>query len=230
MKKETVLPFAVVTIIVLGATAFFLRSLVSDQNVTENNLPSTDTSKIKDIISPLTVRTNGDTVDIEKVIPQAKISTAGWKTCRNEKYRYEFKFPGEWYIYSGQTYGADVPTGDIEVQSCSAEDIVNEIIVRPKERIDEKPHPRVQVLFVPAGGEAEMTSDEEIFRHIMEGRRGRPSEYYLVGNEWAVFYDDALYHSKFVMLMHKGRLVRIIMNNVSLDESDTILSTFKFID
>jgi len=33
------------------------------------------------------------------IIPEAKVSTEGWKTCRNEEYGYEFKFPGEWHIY-----------------------------------------------------------------------------------------------------------------------------------
>jgi hypothetical protein len=36
---------------------------------------------------------------VEKITPTAKISTEGWKTCRNEKRGYEFQYPKEWYSY-----------------------------------------------------------------------------------------------------------------------------------
>ena len=45
------------------------------------------------------VATTTDTFDMEPIVPEAKVSTEGWKTCRNEEYGYEFKFPAEWHIY-----------------------------------------------------------------------------------------------------------------------------------
>ena len=50
-------------------------------------------------MSTTTTATSTDIFAMEPIIPEAKVSTEGWKTCRNEEYGYEFKFPGEWKIY-----------------------------------------------------------------------------------------------------------------------------------
>ena len=48
--------------------------------------------------------TTTDIFDMEPIVPEAKVSTEGWKTCRNEEYGYEFQFPGEWHIYGADSY------------------------------------------------------------------------------------------------------------------------------
>jgi len=45
------------------------------------------------------VATTTDIFDMEPIVPEAKVSTEGWKTCRNEEYGWEIKYPGEWYVY-----------------------------------------------------------------------------------------------------------------------------------
>jgi hypothetical protein len=162
---------------------------------------------------------------------QARVSTDGWKLCRNEKYGYEFVFPGEWRIYSGQTYGADVPTGDIEVESCSVPDIIDYIIVQPTD-VNRVPFQRVGVHFMdPSIYDDDMiTSKETTFRRILDNRKGQPYRYYSVGGEEALFFDDTRYRSKVVVLVHKGKEIRIVFDNIPIDEVDTILSHFTFID
>lgn len=42
----------------------------------------------------------------DDIKPKARISTEGWKTCRNEAYGYEFKHPAEWSALSFYENGA----------------------------------------------------------------------------------------------------------------------------
>ncbi|HCC05547.1 TPA: hypothetical protein DEP58_04605 [Patescibacteria group bacterium] len=59
----------------------------------------------KEAVSPTpehtqpTTPTTTDIYTMEPIVPEVKVSTEGWKTCRNEEYGYEFKFPAEWSIY-----------------------------------------------------------------------------------------------------------------------------------
>lgn len=210
-------------ILALAVLAFVVWTLNRDIRIQDSP---------KQISETKTSTTPNQHAVVEKLIPQAKVSTVGWSLCRNEKYGYEFKFPGEWRIYSGQTYGADVPTGDIEVQSCSAENVVEQIIVQPADR-NQVPFPRMGVYFVDTSiYDSGKLTKEAIFRRVLENREGRPYTYYVVGSEEALFFDDTPYlssPSRFVVLVHKGEEIRIVMDNISTDEVDSILSTFKFL-
>jgi len=55
------------------------------------------------------VATPTNIFDMEPIVPEAKVSTEGWKTCRNEEYGYEFKFPGEWNIYGADALSEPNP-------------------------------------------------------------------------------------------------------------------------
>jgi len=37
--------------------------------------------------------------DMEPIVPEAKVSTEGWKTCRNDEYGWEVKYPEGWHVY-----------------------------------------------------------------------------------------------------------------------------------
>lgn len=39
-------------------------------------------------------------IGVEMITPQARISTEGWTTCRNERYGYEFRYPPRWWLYN----------------------------------------------------------------------------------------------------------------------------------
>ena len=86
-KKQGVYLMVVGAAVLVGALAFVFVSLdtVPDEEPTATSTPE--------------VATTTDIFDMEPIVPEAKVSTEGWKTCRNEEYGYEFKFPGEWKIY-----------------------------------------------------------------------------------------------------------------------------------
>lgn len=87
-KKKTILVAIVLVAVVLVVAYVGFRGTADD---TPTNVPAATTTT--------RVATTTDIFDMEPIIPEAKVSTEGWKTCRNEEYGYEFKFPGEWKIY-----------------------------------------------------------------------------------------------------------------------------------
>src|SRR3989339_481017 len=84
MEKKYIIPGMVLLVV---ATA----GLVVWQNVAINPAPQTATS----------TATTTSFFDMEPIVPEAKVSTEGWKTCRNEEYGWEVKYPENWYAYSG---------------------------------------------------------------------------------------------------------------------------------
>ena len=90
-KKQLILVLALVLFLVI--TGFVVW-----QNRAINPTPQTATS----------TATTTSFFDMEPIVPEAKVSTEGWKTCRNEEYGYEFKFPAEWHIYGEDAYN-DAP-------------------------------------------------------------------------------------------------------------------------
>ena len=86
-KKQGVYLMVVGAAVLVGALAFVFVSLdtVPDEEPTATSTPE--------------VATTTDIFDMEPIIPEAKVSTEGWKTCRNEEYGWEVQYPGEWYVY-----------------------------------------------------------------------------------------------------------------------------------
>ena len=58
-----------------------------------------------------------------KVVAEAKISTVGWKTCRNEESGYEFKYPADWIL--GVTKDDDTSPETGTLATCSAKRYVS---------------------------------------------------------------------------------------------------------
>jgi len=82
-------------LLMAGALAVLVFAYVLYQ--TSSNTQPEEQPNATSTIPVATTTTN--IFDMEPIVPEAKVSTEGWKTCRNEEYGYEFKFPGEWKIY-----------------------------------------------------------------------------------------------------------------------------------
>jgi hypothetical protein len=111
MKNSKIIIF-VVAILVLAGTGVILVKKSKVSAPTPNVIPTVQ-------IPPPTKPT-----DLTPIIPVARVSTEGWKTCRNEKYGYEFKYPAEWYLYDSHALSKD---GSLEgvspVTQCSGQNM-----------------------------------------------------------------------------------------------------------
>ncbi len=70
-----------------------------------------------------TTSTTTDPFALEPIVPQARVSTEGWKTCRNEEYGWEVQYPAEWYVY-GEGHDNGIWEGRFEVETpCTGQHI-----------------------------------------------------------------------------------------------------------
>jgi hypothetical protein len=88
MKKENI-ALVIFLAFIFGAGVYFYTLPTVSQDITGTNPVVQEVRK-------------GATTphDVTTVAPQVKVSTEGWKTCRNEEYGYEFNYPAEWNIYN----------------------------------------------------------------------------------------------------------------------------------
>ena len=84
----------------------------------------------KEVVSPTpehiqpTTQTTTDINTMEPIVPEAKVSTEGWKTCRNEEYGWEVKYPGEWYVYGKGSHGDEIYTDYMYETPCVGDNVV----------------------------------------------------------------------------------------------------------
>ena len=101
--KKTLLIIGAVVIV--GAVALVTLDGKNTKPISEDTDIATstpeDTSAVPDV-NPVTENTNATTqetpalFDMEPVVPKAKVSTEGWKTCTNKKHGYTFQYPANW--------------------------------------------------------------------------------------------------------------------------------------
>ena len=117
--------YIVTGVLALGLIAFVF--LQKDKSATETPSQSETATSTEQVASTT------DIFDMEPIIPEAKVSTEGWKTCRNEEYGYEFQFPGEWHIYGEDALsGGPKPVFIRESQECNGANILltkNDILI-----------------------------------------------------------------------------------------------------
>lgn len=91
MKNNKII-ILIVAVLLLAGAGVILMEKIKVPTPTKNVAPTVQT--------PPPTRP----IDFIPIIPVARVSTEGWKTCRNEKYGYEFKYPAEWYLYDSTDF------------------------------------------------------------------------------------------------------------------------------
>jgi phosphate/sulfate permease len=229
------------------AAYFFFQSPV-DNNTTENDLPATNAEQIKNAMSsPTSAQTNENTLDIEKIVPQAEVSTESWKTCRNEMYGYEFKYPREWYEYG---YGMTIDIGDAPGR-CDLSGA--RIFERPfsRDEVGQGDGIEIDVIVVPET-ETDLNQRSDIKKGVREIRShfgnsmSDSSLSNAIGEKNFILVTEQVQNepeSKKINIysaysINKGKVYRVYVQNgfgevweeFPFDLFETILSTFKFIN
>lgn len=163
---------------------------------------------------------------VTKIIPTATVSTEGWKTCRNEAEEYEFKYPGEWYLFTMQENEINPPRGGTKSNDCEA----GWISVSSLDYSDGSYATTSQYFTVyivpderrPAIMKGKTTIDSLVPSDVKILRE------YLVDGERALVKNSSPQYSSSLSFMHKGALFDV---NTHTDDPlfETILSTFRFL-
>jgi len=177
--------------------------------------------------------------ELEPTEPQQLVSTEGWETCRNEEYEYEFKYPAEWYLYnSEESYIKEYesPLFAKEAKLCQGVRLVvsDTILHDPGEWLNK---PERKTLGLDISNQSRLsktiyagsTTLDEYFNanpRILETSSIIKKS--IIGGEIAVWIDKVSIID--IMFFHNESLFRISHQNLTPQLTETILSTFKFID
>lgn len=236
MKKENI-ALGIFLAFIVGAGVYFYSSQTVPQNVAGTK-PVVQREQQKVAETP------------SEIIPQAKVSTEGWKTCRNEEYGYEFKYPGEWYVYNMvDTSAPDSYNFKYADEKCEASIIFFGIdVLHSRGGIDSTAKERYD--FSIELSNSKRTVDDW-FNNSVKGVKTRMepntpqhpkiNRIYLVDGERALLIDNQWYpkiahYQNIIIFYNKNKTwsMHISNNNAGkfpfrTDTIETILSTFKFI-
>ena len=166
--------------------------------------------------------------DMEPIIPEAKVSTERWKTCRNEEYGWEVKYPAGWFVYSDGrgTVEGNCQTRIVQLANWNPN---NDTFVETTESVTVR---MGENLFGTA--RSEITNVRDLARSYDQLRI---YGYYIVDNEesaWLVVdpAPGSLYQTATlkVVMYHNGTAYEINGSEKHIDQFETILSTFRFLD
>jgi len=210
--------------VLVGALAFVFVSLdtVPDEEPTATSTPE--------------VATTTDIFDMEPIVPEAKVSTEGWKTCRNEEYGYEFQFPGEWKIYGedarigpdefGKRYliyeqASRECNGILVILSPETVGDVPRYIEPSRSIVVERPASRFIYEDIESLAKEMARRDVEQRLAVIDGQKGlvRIRENNGIRNwSFVVWFEDSVY--RLTVPKHEN----------SVDIAETVFSTFRFLD
>ena len=114
MQKQHLVPVSLfILVLLLGAGSFFLPKNVT----TPTHEPTRPTT-------PIPQATTTDIYTMEAIVPEAKVSTEGWKTCRNEEYGWDLQYPEGWYVYGEGSHGDGIYTEYTHETPCVGDNMV----------------------------------------------------------------------------------------------------------
>lgn len=171
----------------------------------------------------------------------SKEAIAGWKTCRNEEYGYEFKYPREWYVYnSKESYSKYSPIIVKKGNNCVGSYLFVSNISLPKS--DSNLNQIEQGFAVEANNQERLSktiyagsqSLDEYFSKVTPGflKAHKVIKKGYIDKEPALWLKQKKVDAvPFILVFHNGTSFTIRASILNPDPFfDTILSTFKFID
>ena len=222
MKKYI---FIAVSLLMLGGAAYL--SLDKNSDLTETTDPTNEQTA-----------TMTSFFDMEPIVPEAKVSTEEWKTCRNEEAGWEVKYPEDWYVYGEGAYSEHAPIF-IRTTPCAGLYVV---MSESKNHYDDTPNNGNSLISTASisirkFNKEEMGDKKKEMKTIEElstlYTKNRLLGIVALDNSsvktlWATLTPN---ESTSFELFHNGHYYRIVMGNfMSEDVQSTILSTFHFLD
>ncbi|OGD69605.1 hypothetical protein A3I18_01465 [Candidatus Campbellbacteria bacterium RIFCSPLOWO2_02_FULL_35_11] len=175
-----------------------------------------------------------DTGTTETTPESVLLDTSGWETCRNEEYGYEFKYPSNWYMYnSDESYGKESPIIVREGENC-----VGGYLFISSKKINYEDKEVSQTFGITVSNKQKLSgtiysnskSIEDYFsKATPEFRKAHIIEEKKVLDNKEVWWEKTK-DGYILWLFNKESLVEIHFTNLNNELSNTILSTFKFIN
>jgi hypothetical protein len=221
MKKPQYYLIGAGIVVLLGALVFVL---VQSPSISTDDTNATSTAT-----------TTTDIFDMEPIIPEAKVSTEGWKTCRNEEYGWEIKYPGEWYVYGEGAYSEHTPIL-VRTTPCRGGGVLLSnfnYVDNKRESVQGVPQGSIRVRQYTAetGGVVKMSthSIEEMVQHYAPGSlMGVVS--LNDGKTKALLSTHAPGKYQYLMYVYGHWYEISTSDNLEEDYRNTILATLRFID
>lgn len=163
---------------------------------------------------------------MEPIVPQARVSTEGWKTCRNEEYGWEVKYPGEWYVYGeGNDNGQPEAKFQVETKCAGVNVSINNTSPGHAPTLD------YRGVTINADQKALGSAFGNItnVRNLAQAYFGRTLKTIFVinGDEYAQLDSG---NTALIVVFHRGQYFEISGPVNASNVLESILSTFHFLD
>ena len=214
-------------VIILLITTLIISVVIIEKDFKKNSISTIPQS---DYVEVTTNTTNNELV-------KSNESTINWKICRNEEYGYEFKVPSKWSIYERVVDSGLTERDTCEMLSKKSIEITSLQTVTPNSSSPEfslsvKNRSDFEGKILP--GVADIFEYYKNFQHLNRfiGAENYINKEIEIDGEramWTKFSTDNMFSIN-VDFSHKSTLFLIRTEYLSIELTEAILSTFRFLD
>lgn len=166
------------------------------------------------------------------------VPTDNWKTCRNDEYGWEIKYPAEWFVYGEGSRGKDTPIIQRETECIGSDVSISSFT--PKE-FTKYPSKSIGLGFHVSNQERLSTTIYAGSKSLDEyfGKNPKILEAHSIVKETIILGERAVWLQEKneiestkprLMFFHNEKLFEIFGTNTSPELFDELLLTFKFLD